>query len=386
MTTATRNWAPANASRSAFTISVHEGGTEIISQAAEEWRQLCTHASDDQPFFRPEWIEAYLRAFAPGAKLVLLTARVAGELCLTLPLIKENAWFYGLPVRKLRSPANSHPGRFDAVCRAGSEGAAAILATWEYLQRLPGWDVMEFRHVPEGGTLSQMVAAARNSGFHTARLPISASPIVRIPVQREDLAKMPPNAKLRSQLRQVRRQLLEKGSLSLRRVDTADSVALRKFYELEASGWKGREGSAITCAPATQQFYDEITAAAAQFHYLSLYLLEWNGRAVAGHLGLCHQDRYYSPKVAYDEQLKRFALGHLIFDEVVKDCALRGIREIDITGSADEWKMKWTSEVRRNLAEFIFHKSMRGRLTYCLAFRMRPALARFLKRKRGAVA
>src|SRR5262249_24510938 len=152
------------------------GGVEIVDGFAAEWRDLCDDAVDDQPFFRPEWIRAYLRAFVPDAKVVLVTARVDGRLCLLLPLIEEMASFNKVPVRRLRVPVNSCCGRFDAVRRSGADGDRAIRATWQYLNKLDGWDLLQFRDAPQESTVAQLVAAARADGFPVAQVPDQPNP------------------------------------------------------------------------------------------------------------------------------------------------------------------------------------------------------------------
>src|ERR1700685_1703074 len=103
----------------------HCGGVEVVERWADEWRRLCVESPDDQPFYRPEWIAAHIRAFTPAAKVVLLTVSAAGKLLFVLPLLREWAMFNGMPLRRLRAPVSSHSCRFDAVRHASPEGNAA---------------------------------------------------------------------------------------------------------------------------------------------------------------------------------------------------------------------------------------------------------------------
>ncbi len=98
-----------------LTVEGHRGGVEVVESIAAEWRELCAEAHNDQPFFRPEWVGTYLRAFAPCKPILLITARVDGRLKAVLPLVEEQAWHWGVPVRKLRSAANVHCLRFDLI-------------------------------------------------------------------------------------------------------------------------------------------------------------------------------------------------------------------------------------------------------------------------------
>jgi CelD/BcsL family acetyltransferase involved in cellulose biosynthesis len=360
-------------------VSAHRGGLEIIDAMADEWRDLCADSVDDQPFYRPEWIRAHVRAFVPGAKVLLITAKLNGRLCLVLPIIEDKHIFSGLPVRRLRSPVNAHGGRFDAVRTLGRNGEAAISATWEFLNKLDCWDMLEFSHTPAESTLDQLTAKAAECGLRIARVPDKPNPYVPVPSDPELLSRMPINSRLRTKLRQARRELTKRGSLNFVRLDTADRDALDAFYRLEASGWKGKEKSAIACSASTRQFYDEIAGSAAQFGYFSLYLLASNGRLLAAHFALTSKTCCYSPKVAYDETFKQFAPGHLIMAEILQDCAARGIQGFDITGSNDDWKMKWTNETRAVNHHYVF-KGAIGNLAHAVRFRLRPAIARQLRR------
>jgi CelD/BcsL family acetyltransferase involved in cellulose biosynthesis len=366
---------------SSFSVCAYEGGLEIVDRLADEWRDLCAQAADDQPFYRPEWIRAHIRAFIRNPRVLLVAVRLDGSLRMVLPLVEENGTVGGVPVRKLRAPVNAHGGRFDAVRSPGLEGDAAIQAAWQYLKKLDGWDLLQFRSTLEGSTVSQLAATARADGFQTVQVPERPSPYVTVPADPKLMNRLPPNSKLRSQLRQARRRLAEQGPLSFCRVKTADREALQRFYRLEASGWKGQEGSAILCSAATRCFYDEMAESAARFGYFSLYLLELAGQLIAAHYAFTHRGRCYSPKVAYHEDFKQFAPGQLIVEEILRDCAARGIHGFDITGPNDDWKMKWTSEARAVNHHLVFRGTL-GSLAHTLRYRIRPALASLLPGRR----
>jgi CelD/BcsL family acetyltransferase involved in cellulose biosynthesis len=364
---------------SSIEVCSNRGGVEIVDGLADEWRELCREVAYDQPFYHPEWIAAYIRAFLPGAKVLLITARLEGRLRLVLPLVEERGLFSGMPVRKLRAPVNSHSVRFDIVRGQNPEDDALMVATWEHLNKLPGWDMLQLDDVPEGGMVDRLALAAKASRFRTAKISMRPSPIVPVPADPELLKRMPRNSKLRSKLRQVRRELAGK-QFHLYRVEMEDHEALRRFYELESSGWKGQEQSSISSDAKTQRFYDEVAKVAAHFGYLCLYMLELDGRLLAAHLGLSYRGHYYSPKIAYDESFKQWVPGHLIVSEILRDCCARGVKAYDITGPNDEWKMKWTTETQPKSTHFIFNKGLMGSLTHMLRFRVRPALRKLIKK------
>jgi CelD/BcsL family acetyltransferase involved in cellulose biosynthesis len=356
------------------------GGVEIIDALADEWRSLCDENIGHQPFWRPEWIRAHTRTHSPNAKVLLVVTRINGRLSLVLPLLEEIGTFSRIPVRKLRAPVNFNAGRFDAVRSPGPDGDAAVRATWDRLESMNGWDVLQLQYVQEGGTVAQLVATARARGKSSIKVAGNPNPYVPVPADVGLLTPMPLNARLRTKLRQVRRQLSEQGPLNFYRIDTADRVALERLYELEASGWKGREGTATNCLPWVRQFFDEVAESAARFGYLSLYMLELNGELIAAHFALTHQGYCYSPIVTFNEDYKQFSPGHLIVSEILRDCMERGIRGYDITGENQEWKLKWTNQLLP-IAHYSIFKGLLGNLAHAVESKLKPAVAGFLPRK-----
>ena len=103
-------------------------------------------------------------------------------------------------------------------------------------------------------------------------------------------------------------------------------------------------------------------------------MLEFQGHLIAAHFSLIYHGRCYSPVVAYDENFKRYAPGHLIVAELLKDCAGRGIHTYDITGKADEWKMKWTNN-RISVRHHLVFKGPVGCLAHAMGVRIKPAVS-----------
>jgi len=362
---------------STLSVYAQRGGVEIVDRLADEWRDLCDQSADDQPFYRPEFIRAHIRAKIPGAKVVVITVRQEGRLRLLLPLVEELGTFSKVPVRKLRSPVDMHCGRFDAVRCSGPESDAVMSATWNYLKEMDSWDLLQLRYAPQGSAVSRLFSMAEGEGFLTIQEPGRPNPYVPVPAAPELLERMPRSSRLRTKLRQIRRQIGEKSPMKFYRVDQADPDALDRLFALEASGWKGQDGGAVNCNPSFRQFFRELADSAARFGYFSLYMLEVEGQLIAAHYSLVYRERCHSPIVAFNEKFREFAPGHLIVGEILRDCMARGITGYDITGEDQEWKMKWTDQAL-SVNHFSVFKGRIGRMAYGVGVRLKPSLRRIL--------
>jgi CelD/BcsL family acetyltransferase involved in cellulose biosynthesis len=345
-------------------LKVHSewGTVELVEAIAEEWRQLCSDGPCNEPFFRPEWIAAAVRAFASQQRVLLITVRNGSRLRGVLPLLEKKGRASRVAGTRLRS-ASLIP-RFEFVHDGDRDLANVIRAAWQHLRNLPGWDAIELVNVPEGGAAEHLLAVAREDGFPTCRHEYAMSPYI-------DLGERPPgqdfsrfglSSRFRYHLRQGWREMSKRGSLRLRRTERADPDTLQHFYRLEQSGWKGREGTAIACRPDLHHFYDAIVHYAEQFGYLSMYFLELDDHIIAAHLAFTYGGRYYPIKVAYDESFSEYGPGHLIIGRILEDCAKRGLSRFDCLGESTNAKAKWTSHVRRHTSCCIFRNTAAGHI------------------------
>lgn len=359
------------------------GGIEALAEVEEGWRGLCGASSWDEPFHRPEWIRAHLECFEPAARLHVVVARRGGRLVGILPLVEERARWKGLPYRRLRGAAGVHSCRFDLLLAEGEEEEARE-AIWRHLASLPDWHAIEVRDVPLGGAMEGVLERARREGFAVGTWESMRSPFVTLPARGgfEALCEDLP-AKFRANLRRRRKRLAERGAVRFRRWDRADEHFLRAFFELEAAGWKGRRGTAIAASEETRRFYSRVAGWAEGEGMFASYSLELEGRAVAAHFGLVHRGRYFLPKAAYDEALGACSPGQLLVEDVLADCAGRGLGEFDFLGPWMQWKADWTDQVRPHRWCFIYRPNPLGRALHAAKLRLGPWLARMRDGKGG---
>lgn len=359
--------------RTGVSVQAEEGGVELVERLAPQWRALCLEGANNEPFYRPEWIAAYLRAFQPSGHLLLITAYIGTRLTAVLPLEVHRGFFCGFPVRKFRGTANVHSCRFDLVRSAGSDGDSAVEGIWEFLRDREDWDVIELPDVPESGAGKSLLQKARKDGFLTGEWESIRSPYISLGGVK-DAVFAPGNSHFRRNLRRRMSRAQTQFHVGMRRSDMADPSELQRFYELEKAGWKGRQGTAIACSATIRRFYDEIAHAAQEFGYFSMYLLEFGDRVVAAHFGLTYEGRYYSPKVAYSEEHAAYGPGHLIVDAILRDCLQRGLREFDFLGPRMDWKSEWTRETRAHSHCYVFRRGLFGQMLYLAKFRAPLAL------------
>lgn len=357
-----------------ITVTIERGRVDLIEHIAAAWRALCDEGPYADPFFRPEWIAAYLRHLEPGASVVLVTAWRDGQLRAVLPLIEERTRFFGVPLRRWRAPTDRHsPDRCDLIHGSGDR-EAVIAAIWQRLQATSGWDLIDLADVPEDGAFRDLLRAASARGYPTAERLSRQTPYVPLAgFPALDAALAHTNAKFRANVRRRLRNLEKVAPVRLVRYNTAEPDLLARFFAMEAGGWKGQEGTAIACDPERQAYYSEIASQASRYGYFTLYALKCGDDPIAMHFGLTYNGRYSVPKLAYDERWHAFAPGHLLVSLILQDCFARGLQEFDFLGSAMPWKMEWAPATRTFYHGYLFSPALPGRAGHFVRFRLLPA-------------
>lgn len=152
-----------------LSVRVQRGGQDLVEQVAGQWRRLCDESGDEEIFYRPEWAQAYLRAYEPKPDVIVISAWAGEKLSGILPLVRRLIIVSGLPIVRLTLPANVHSLRASLTVCPGEEGEAALHALWQAVKDLPQWDMIDVANVVEGSGLDRLLALARRDGYRAAR-------------------------------------------------------------------------------------------------------------------------------------------------------------------------------------------------------------------------
>ena len=128
------------------------------------------------------------------------------------------------------------------------------------------------------------------------------------------------SSKSRSELRRRERRLSELGALKY--IDAAEDLdisrAIDDFLELERSGWKGREGTALANDPASKAYFQEVISTAHNRNRLSFLCLYLDGQLIAARCELLTKEGGFGFKIAYDESFKQYSPGVLLEIEAIR--------------------------------------------------------------------
>jgi CelD/BcsL family acetyltransferase involved in cellulose biosynthesis len=162
-------------------------------------------------------------------------------------------------------------------------------------------------------------------------------------------------------------------------VDTLTPL-LEDFFRIEASGWKGRAGTAALLHPRVHRFYCDYARSAARQGMLRFFFLKIDGKTVAARMALEYGKRLWDLKIAYDEAYRECVPGILLTHETLRYSLERGLEAQEFLGQAEAWERHWPCEEDEYVSMRVYPFSLTGQLSlaqdvYQLALREVPNAA-----------
>lgn len=341
---------------------------------APAWDELADHLGAP-PFLRAGWVDRWWLTLGRG-RLEVVAVRRGGELVGVAPLHRSRG-----VLRTVCNDSSAEMGFLAVDECAAHELAAAVLdrvttrvCLVDVDTTLPGFAECE--------------RLARHRGMPVVAEVVAASPWI-------DLAggiagvEARLGSRTRRGARRARRLLEERGTLSVEVCDgtTGLDAALRDGFTVEASGWKGRNGSAITSRPHTEAFYRGIARWAAEQGWLSVALLRLDGRAVGFVLDITAGGRTYGIKTGFDEALASCSPGTVVIHDALDRACDRGSTRYHMGGPMVPFKERWSSGADDVGRLRVFGTGPTGRVGHLALARGVPVAARasaWAGRARGA--
>jgi len=139
------------------------------------------------------------------------------------------------------------------------------------------------------------------------------------------------------------------------------SPCLPEVLQIEASGWKGREGSSIVQDPATRRFYEGICNNLAQTGKLRLFLFRRNGQIIAFQLATLHAGTLTGLKASYLDEFAKESPGQALQFWITRWAfAEQDVQTYDLLGPSSEYKLRFSTGSERLETLYVFAHNLAG--------------------------
>ena len=297
----------------------------------DAWHQLYIEALEPNPFFGPGFLLPYAGHMMPGQlALAVVEDTATGRWLMTAPVGRKRAGFL-VPTATLWASDYGPLGTPLIHPDCPAEAVPAFLLAASSVTTLPGSSRLDIPYLPLTGHASALLRAGANGwtatdNRHTARAAHSGGADGAA-----QLAKVW-TPKRRKEYDRLARRLSELGDVCEESYRGAAALnAFEAFLRLEASGWKGRGGTALLSTEQTANFSRGFIAAMAAQDRLRIDMIRLNSEAIAALVLVEHQGRSHAWKIAFDETLARFSPGQRVALQALR----RNLEDPRLTAGGD---------------------------------------------------
>lgn len=324
---------------------------EEFARLGDEWNQLASrHGS---PLTRHEWFLSCAEAFCEDGELSIVIVRDSGRLCAAAPLVQapihQGGGYHLLGVARLWEPTAllyDAPAALAELCRALVDLRRPIF----------------FGRISRDTNFAPAMrsACAGTGALSAAR--VAPSPFLTVDRSWSDFVQSR-SSRRRYDLRRARKALEEHGTIRFETIRPAPEdvdAVLADAFTIEASGWKGEKGSAMSAKPVMASFMRRYAYRAAQSGALRVSFLCIEGRPIAMQIGVEWVRRHWILKIGYDESWASASPGVVLMHETVRQVFEAGLSACEFLGTPEPWLRLWTRSAHPCRAFRYYPYSMAG--------------------------
>ena len=279
---------------------------------------LADHASEPNPFYEP-WMLVPALKTQPRGRLHMVMIWGPDPLLKNAPQVlygflplEEKRNLYNLPVRYYTTWKHNYCFLCTPLVRKGfeRETLAGLFEWLETHKNRPA--VLQFKYITAEGPVYQAlvdVLRERKRAFCVWEVFNRALFKPRESAEHYQAAAF--SGIHRKEFRRKQRAL---GEVSFRVASNVEELerAQREFLEIEARGWKGREGTALSSAPEDREFFIEMTREGFARKRVMLLSLYAEDRPIAVKCNLLSGAGSFAFKIGFDEEFEKLSPGALL--------------------------------------------------------------------------
>lgn len=355
-----------------------------LRQRQDEWRELAAGSAFPSIYSDPRWVLPWWRHYEGQAQPWSLALEDRSGALLGLALMASER---SRAARTL-SFAGGRWNGFDApLCAAGSERELALALVAALRDRRRDWDLWRIGRTPVDSALAATLLhgeGALSAAGHDVRL----QPFLELPGA-VDLFESRFSGKSRNLFRRKWRRLLDAGA-ELRQIEDPAHVAaaVSRLLELRRDRAAAAGQSDSSMDGRFEAFLTEVVSAMLP-DAVRLWLLELDGRLLAGKLNFVQSWREHGYIVAVGDEQLSLSPGHSLERQTIHAEIEEGRRELELGPGRGDYKYQWGASDRETTRIVVASPTARGGLLGTVAavgLGLRDSrLAEAIRRRRGVV-
>lgn len=326
----------------ALTVSLHEDW-EHLPVTRGQWNAIANRSGTNTVFQTFEWNDAWLAAYGTRWRPMTMVAHRGNEVVAIAPFVMDRS----LPdSRRIAFQGHNNADYQDFIGGPDHATINAFLA--QLASRAPG-AVIELSNVPVASATNEVIAsAARAAGLCSLRRAEAPCATLILRGQPERGQQLIQKYSLRRPVNYFSRQ----GRLTVQRlIAPGEALAqLGAFFDQHIRRWQQTSTPSRFHDEETRRFFQELVLRLDRTGWLDFSVIRLDDKPLAYHFGFCYAGTLTWYKPSFEIAEARHSPGLLLIRHLIERAIDEGLDEIDFTIGAEQFKSRFTNQVRSNVS------------------------------------
>jgi len=350
----------------------------------EQWNALADVAETGTVFLRHEWFDAAWQWLAGDCERLILLVTRADRLVGIWPLVIRQKTQRKIGVRSVEFMSVPDTQVCDAIC-APDDHALVVNALFDYLRDHEGsWDTVELTKLPTGSATVGFLEKAGGRGQTVFDVTADGTnPQVSLSVTWPDYYATR-SRRLKKGNNLVANRLKKKFDdidMHWIRAQSADEQGISEVLEtvigLSSRSWKRDTGNSLDRS-RPNAFIRKLTAHAMAEGWLSIWLLELDGRPAAMEYQLAFRGDVHALRADFDDEFSSLSPGTFLNWRLLEQLFEEDQKCYHMGPGDNAYKQRWAEQAPEQSKAMAYGRSLRGRYLSIVERRLRPVATRIV--------
>lgn len=286
-----------------------------LHEYLEAFKDLAASAVSENIFYEHWMLLPALELLKGENVAIALVSSTDGKTLHGIFPLEIKSKYHRLPVKYFSMWRHMHCFLSTPIVRSGSEQRClTTFFDWLFTQT-HGRYLFQFEHIAADDLFyDHLMHFIRNNGLKFERVENYQRPALRSLLDGQSYLNASISSKHRKDLRSKLRKLEQIGNIKYELLCESSQLDSwnEDFLNLESSGWKGREDSAMRCRENEALFFSKITRNAFIEKRLMFFRMTLDEKPIAMRCGFLGYEGAFSFKIAFDEAFAKHSPGVLL--------------------------------------------------------------------------
>ena len=343
------------------TIESLEGFKEIKN----DWKRLFNLENKISIFFSFEVFKIYYETIIKNfdnVKIKIFVVRNENQKIIAiLPFTLESKIYPPfLPLKELSIKDEYLIGFYNFLTDPQENQEMIFQRFLEYLKKIKRrWDVIKLYSISADDKLFKVFTLIFGQFYKTEESE-SNTLVVDCDIEFDEYIKSNMKGKYRREMKRKIRRFEESGNLKLIEMREKQEIekGLTYFYDIEDSGWKGKEGTSLKRS-YYGEYYKDLAYHFSKENKFRLYFLQLNNEYIAGIYAIIDRETLFLIKIGYSDDFSRYSPSSILFYLMSEQLFMdKKIRKIDFYGPFNQYQKIFGKQTRKKYSITICNKKV----------------------------